>query len=190
MICNHQQIGFWSSPLQSRYAPSAGMREPPPNSATLQAVRLITDGRVYGVFSRNFGVAWGDSGFAHKNRVKDMQKGLRQINVNGFLGKNVEVAIYDGTKILGELVGIDCSRHGFMGNLTLRYNGGLNVIRGDSVRSIALAAKIWVSEPIYNQIEKIAEENGVDVDELANGILEFALDRVKDSDLMEAVRVG
>jgi small nuclear ribonucleoprotein (snRNP)-like protein len=135
-----------------------------------------------------FGVARGDSGIVHKDkRGNDMQKGLRQINVNGFLGKNVEVTLYDGSRILGKLLGVDRSSHGFMGNLTLRYNGGLNVIRGDSVRSIAPAAKIWVSEPIYSQVESVAKENGVDVDELANGILELALDRVKNG-LMEVTK--
>jgi small nuclear ribonucleoprotein (snRNP)-like protein len=119
-----------------------------------------------------------------------LQKDSHQINVNRFLNKIVEVAIYDGSTVLGKLLGVDRSHHGALGNLILQYNGGLNVIRGDSVQSIAPAAEIWVSEPIYSQIQKIAEENGVDVDALANGLLGAMMDEIDDTQLVEFMQRG
>jgi len=110
-----------------------------------------------------------------------------KININRFLGQNVDVIIYDGTEISGKLVGIDRSKKGALGNLILSHSQDLTIIRGDSVQSVALSPMIWVSKPIYDQIDRIAKDNGIDVGALVNGILELALDRVENG-LMEVTK--
>ena len=55
-----------------------------------------------------------------------------------FLGKQVIIKTYEGGKLRGELVNVDRSGHGAIGNLILRWDGGLSVVRGDAVRFIAL----------------------------------------------------
>lgn len=113
-----------------------------------------------------------------------------KININRFLGQNVDVIIYDGTEISGKLVGIDCSKKGALGNLILSHSQDLTIIRGDSVQSVALSPMIWIPEHLYDRCQKIAKQNDIEVDALVNGILDAALEEYKGINIMEVTQVG
>ena len=67
-----------------------------------------------------------------------MEKQLPPINLRPFLGKHVTIKTYENDKLRGELITVDRSGHGTIGNIILQWNGGLTIIRGDAVRFIAL----------------------------------------------------
>jgi hypothetical protein len=129
---------------------------------------------------------------------------LSKINCSRFLWQIVEVAIYDGTRISGELVHMDCSKHGCIGNLILRTSARASIIRGDSVQSIALEDirdKVQYVEAfgkhilmlparLYEPFQKIAEREDLTVDALVNGVLDVMVNKVKKFGFMEAMQVG
>lgn len=57
-----------------------------------------------------------------------------------FLNRHVKVETFDGAMLSGQLVHVDRSHRsrGSLGNVIIRHNGGLAIMRGDAVRFIAV----------------------------------------------------
>ena len=69
-----------------------------------------------------------------------MNEQLPPKTLRPFLNKRVIVKTRYGVELSGKLIHVDWSPrgHGVLGNLILQWNGRLAIIRGDSVRFIAL----------------------------------------------------
>lgn len=79
------------------------------------------------------------------------QKGRIEMNeqkqpkiLRPFLNRHITVKTYDDIDLSGELIHVDKSLHpyGTLGNLILHWNGGVTIIRGDSVQFIALNQEV------------------------------------------------
>lgn len=67
-----------------------------------------------------------------------MQKSLHPRIISRFIGERVIVKTRDETELSGDLVHIDKSTHrGWFGNVIMRVDGGLSIIRGEYVQIIA-----------------------------------------------------